>query len=223
MSCRRGWDCHGTPRRHRRRTAFSLEQRAGCLDWPSWKPFWEQLCTGHQAGLVTRHKHYYRYSLETWQTVSVGGTQLKGKNGAGGILGGNAMVCRVTCQPARTLPVLQVLSTTRSVLCLELFDRCMRMGKSLEDLFVIVSRPQQCKLGTGPRYADRQTYRQRDRSAKMQFPVLGPGWDDSQFWLQLQPRRQSDPTLHDKQAAWTKVSADRPETSVAARPWSSPA
>lgn len=43
-----------------------------------------------------------------------------------------------------------------------------------------------------------------------------------QFWLQLQPRRQSDPTLQ-RQAASTEVSADRPETSVAARPWSSPA
>lgn len=29
----------------------------------------------------------------------------------------------------------------------------------------------------------------------MQFPVVGPGWDDRQlFWLQLQPRHQSDPT-----------------------------
>lgn len=127
---------------------------------------------------------------------------------------------RASVQSAQTLPARYHQPATRSVLTSPVAGA--RWVKSLENkpsegggrnVRLLRSRPRRCELclvrGRGPQIS------------QMQFPVFGPGWDDRQFWLQLQPRRQSDPTLQNKplQLKFPLIA----RKSVAARPWSSPA
>lgn len=62
--------------------------------------------------------------------------------------------------------------------------------------------------------------RKQGQISQMQFPVLRPGWDDGDFGSNFSPDTRAIPLCR---TASTEVSADRPETSVAACPWSSPA
>lgn len=89
-----------------------------------------------------------------------------------------------------------------------------------------VQKPSECGrnlAGLSRRGADNAslgTRGEHSQISQMQFPVLRPGWDDGDFGSNFSPDTRAIPLCR---TASTEVSADRPETSVAACPWSSPA